>query len=157
MNYVRRAEKKDIERLLKLLVQVDMVHHNGRPDLFRGPATKYNEEQLEMIVADDKTPVFVCVTEDDYVLGHAFCIHRQVINDSVLTDVKTLYIDDICVDDEYRRQGVGKMLYDHVIEFAQNKGYYNVTLNVWACNQGAMDFYQSLGMKSQKVGMEYIL
>ena len=43
---VRKATEKDIPKILDLLVQVDMVHHNGRPDIFKGPATKYDEEEL---------------------------------------------------------------------------------------------------------------
>ena len=92
---VRRANKNDIPRILELLVQVDMVHHNGRPDIFKGPATKYNAAELEEIIADDETPVFVFADENDKVLGHAFCIHKQELNNNVLTDIKTLYIDDI--------------------------------------------------------------
>ena len=56
---VRRAEKKDIPAIMDLLVQVDMVHHNGRPDIFKGPTTKYDEKQLEEIIADDEKPVFL--------------------------------------------------------------------------------------------------
>ena len=157
MNVVRRAEEADIPKILELLIQVDMVHHNGRPDIFMGPATKYNEEQLRAIIADDNTPVFVCVDDDNIPMGHAFCIHKQVIGDNVLTDIKTLYIDDICVDEAARGKHVGKALYDHVIDYAKNAGYYNVTLNVWTCNPGAMKFYESMGLKPQKIGMEKIL
>ncbi len=157
MNVVRRAEEADIPKILELLIQVDMVHHNGRPDIFKGPATKYNEEQLRAIIADDNTPVFVCVDDDNIPMGHAFCIHKQVIDDNVLTDIKTLYIDDICVDEAARGKHVGKALYDHVIDYAKNAGYYNVTLNVWTCNPGAMKFYESMGLKPQKIGMEKIL
>jgi ribosomal protein S18 acetylase RimI-like enzyme len=157
MNTVRRAVKEDISRVLELLVQVDMVHHNGRPDIFKGPATKYNAEELEKIFGDDTTPVFVCVNEDGVVMGHAFCIHQQHVGDSVLTDIKTLYIDDICVDEAYRFKGVGKALYDHVLEYAKGEGFYNVTLNVWTCNPSAMKFYEAMGMKPLKVGMEQIL
>ena len=49
---VRRAENKDIEKILDLLIQVDMVHHNGRPDIFKGPVTKYDAEQLEDIIKE---------------------------------------------------------------------------------------------------------
>ncbi len=157
MSEVRRAEKKDIPGILKLLVQVDMVHHNGRPDLFKGPATKYNAEELEEIIKDPETPVFVYVNEDGSIAGHAFCIHKQVLGNAVLTDIKTLYIDDICVDENNRRKGVGKALYDHVIKYAKVNDYYNITLNVWTCNPSAMKFYESLGMKPQKIGMETIL
>lgn len=101
MNKVRRAEKKDIESIMELLVQVDMVHHNGRPDLFKGPTTKYTRQQLAEVLVDDNTTVFVCVDEEDNVLGHAFCIMQQHVNDNVLTDIKTLYIDDICISLAY--------------------------------------------------------
>lgn len=157
MYSVRRAADKDIEGILRLLVQVDMVHHNGRPDLFKGPATKYNEEELKKIISDDETPVFVCVDENDKPAGHAFCIHKQIVGDSVMTDVKTLYIDDICVDENHRGAHIGKALYDHVMAYARDKGCYNVTLNVWECNPTARKFYEAMGMVPQKTGMEVIL
>ncbi len=154
---VRRAEKKDIPAIMKLLIQVDMVHHNGRPDIFKGPATKYNEEELEEILKDPETPVFVWTDEDGSVGGHAFCIHKQILDDHVLTDIKTLYIDDICVDEEKRGKGVGKALFDRVKAYAEENGFYNITLNVWACNPGAYSFYESLGLVPQKTGMEMLL
>lgn len=154
---VRRAQEKDIPRVLELLVQVDMVHHNGRPDIFKGPATKYNAQELSRIFADDATPVFVCVDEADKVLGHAFTIHKQIVGDSVLTDIRTLYIDDICVDEAARGKGVGKALYEHVVAYARAQGFYNVTLNVWSCNPGAQKFYETMGLKPQKIGMELVL
>ena len=157
MNTIRRAQEGDIPGILELLVQVDMVHHNGRPDLFKGPATKYNAEELVDIISDDSRPIFVCADDEGAVLGHAFCMHKQVLNDHVLTDVKTLYIDDICVDEKARGQHVGKALYDHVVAYAKENDYYNVTLNVWSCNEGAMKFYEAMGLKPQKVGMEFIL
>lgn len=154
---VRKATEKDIPRLLELLVQVDMVHHNGRPDIFKGPATKYSGQELEEILKDDSAPVFVFVDEADIPLGHAFCMHRQVVGSSVMTDVKTLYIDDICVDESARGRHIGKALYDHVIAYAKEQGCYNVTLNVWTCNPSAMKFYEAMGMTPQKIGMEKIL
>lgn len=157
MNRVRKAENKDIPRIMDLLIQVDMVHHTGRPDIFKGPATKYNEKQLEMIIKDDTTPVFVCVDENDRVIGHAFCIYKQVIDDNVLTDIRTLYIDDICVDEENRGNHVGTALYEHVIDHARKEGFYNVTLNVWSCNPQALKFYEALGFVPQKIGMEIVL
>ncbi len=154
---VRRAKKEDITRILELLIQGDMVHHNGRPDLFKGPATKYGADELEEIIKNDGTPVFVCVNEEGTVMGHAFCMHKQITDDRVLTDVRTLYIDDICVDEAFRGHGVGRALYDHVIEYARSLEFYNVTLNVWSCNPGAVKFYETMGLKPQKIGMEKLL
>ncbi len=154
---IRKAEKKDIPKLLELLVQVDMVHHNGRPDIFKGPATKYNDKELEVILQDKNTPVFVFTDEADIPLGHAFCVTKQVVGSDLLTDIKTLYIDDICVDENARGKHVGKALFDYVVNYAGENGFYNVTLNVWTCNASAMSFYKSMGMKEQKIGMEMIL
>ena len=153
---VRRAEEKDIPAILHLLVQVDMVHHNGRPDLFKGPATKYSAEELKQILGDEETPVFVCAGKDGRVLGHGFCI-LQRSGGQLLVEHTTLYIDDICVDETARGQGVGRALYEHILDFARDKGCYNVTLNVWSCNPGAMAFYEKLGLVPYKVGMEKIL
>ena len=154
---VRNALEKDIPRILELLIQVDMVHHNGRPDIFKGPATKYNADELKDILNDPKTPVFVCVDDDDVPQGHAFCNHKQVIGDNVLTDIRTLYIDDICVDENARGRHIGKALYDHVIDYARREGFYNVTLNVWSLNPSALKFYEAMGLKPQKIGMELVL
>ena len=157
MPSVRKATEKDIPKILELLVQVDMVHHLGRPDIFKGPVTKYDAEELMVILQDDKTPVFVCVDENDVPLGHAFCVHKQELGSSVLTDIKTLYIDDICVDSAARGKHVGKTLYDHVIAYAREQGCYNVTLNVWTCNPGAMKFYEAMGLVPQRIVMEKVL
>jgi ribosomal protein S18 acetylase RimI-like enzyme len=151
---VRKAEQKDIPRILDLLVQVDMVHHNGRPDIFKGPATKYSAKELRSIIQNTETPLFVCVDGKDMPLGHAFCIHKQVIGDSVLTDIKTLYIDDICVDENARGKHVGKALYEFVHNYAQSIGCNNITLNVWEGNDAALSFYRNMGMKVQKTTME---
>lgn len=154
---VRRAVLTDIPKIMDLLLQVDMVHHMGRPDIFKGPAAKYNEQELEEIIKNDETPVFVCVDEDDIPLGHAFCIHKQITGDSVMTDIRTLYIDDICVDEKARGRHVGKNLYEHVVDYAKDQGFYNITLNVWSCNPGAVKFYEVMGLVPQKIGMERVL
>ena len=157
MDRIRRAKESDIEGILHLLLQVDLVHHNGRPDLFKGPATKYGAEELKEIVKQEETPVFVCVDEEDRVLGHAFCIAKQVKGDRVLTDVRTLYIDDICVEETRRGERIGAELYQAVRSFAKENGFYNLTLNVWCCNPGAMEFYEKMGLVPQKVTMESLL
>ncbi len=157
MGTVRRAVPGDIPAILGLLVQVDMVHHTGRPDLFKGPATKYSADELSALLHDETRPVFVCADGSGTVRGHAFCILQQHVNDAVMTDIRTLYIDDICVDEAARRQHIGRQLYDAVIAYAREIGCYNVTLNVWACNPSAQAFYESCGMKPQKIGMETVL
>lgn len=154
---VRMASEKDMDRIQDLLFQVELVHHKGRPDLFKSGQRKYTDEQLRQILHDSQRPVFAAVDEDDCLQGYAFCIFQQHVNDNILTDIKTLYIDDLCVDETKRGMHIGKTLYQAVLEFARSQGCYNVTLNVWSCNENAMKFYEKCGLKPQKIGMEVIL
>lgn len=154
---IRRAKEQDMDGINKLLFQVCLVHHKGRPDLFKYGAKKYTDEQLLAIIQDDNRPIFTAVDEDGTVLGYAFCIFQQHIGDNVLTDIKTLYIDDLCVDETIRGRHIGSRIYEYVLAYAKETGCYNVTLNVWSCNEPAMKFYQACGLKPQKTGMETIL
>ena len=154
---IRRATTSDIPGISKLLLQVAQVHADGRPDLFMSGGTKYTDDELVGIIADDERPIFVAVDEDETVLGYAFCMYEDYTHDTVRTHIRTLYIDDICVDEAARGRQVGRSVYDYVIAFAREQGFYNVTLNVWSCNPGAMRFYEAMGMKPYKVGMEQVL
>lgn len=156
MNYeLRRACPKDIKRIIELLHQVNMVHHVIRPDLFKPYTTKYNEQELLAILDDDSKPIFVY--DDGEVKGYAFCQFSEVKDNLLLQDNKTLYIDDICVDEKTRGQHVGKALYEYVRDYAQSIGCHNITLNVWEGNGPALSFYKNMGMKVQKTTMEIIL
>ena len=152
---IRRAEKKDIQGLINLLYQVDAVHNGIRPDLFKGNTSKYTEQELEEIINDDSKPIFVY--DDGKILGHAFCQISEVKNHRLLQDVKTLYIDDICVDEQSRGHHIGKALYEHVYNYAKSIGCHNITLNVWEGNDSAYNFYKQMGMHIQKTGMETFL
>ena len=153
---VCRAKEEDIPAIMGLLDQVDLVHHEGRPDLFK-LATKYNENELKDIFQDENTPVFVYKDEEGRVLGHGFCVMQRPENTRLLQDNLTLYIDDICVDEAARGKHVGTALYEHILEYARKRGCYNITLNVWSCNPGAMKFYEKLGLVPYKIGMEKLL
>jgi ribosomal protein S18 acetylase RimI-like enzyme len=149
---VRKANKTDIKRIIDLLHQVNMVHYKIRPDLFKPHTTKYNESELEVMLADNQKPIFVY--DDGKIQGYAFCQITEIEGHTLLQDVKTLYIDDICVDEQFRGQHVGKALYEHVYQYAQSIGCHNITLNVWEGNDSAISFYKNMGMKVQKTTME---
>ena len=154
---IRKAENKDIGKIEELLEQVSEVHHEARPDLFKCSGTKYDETELELLIKDERRPIFVETDDNDEAVGYAMCVIISHSDDNVLTDIRTLYIDDLCVDEGHRGMHIGKDLYDHVLLFAREKGFYNVTLNVWNGNEHAITFYGKCGMKVQKYGMEVIL
>ncbi len=131
------------------------MQHVILPDLFKPNITMYNEQELEDLLGDDSKPIFVF--EEGAVLGHAFCMITEVRDDKLLQDIKTLYIDDICVDEKARGKHVGKALYEFARDYAKSIGCNNITLNVWEGNDAALSFYRNMGMKVQKTTMEIVL
>lgn len=156
MMIVERATLQDKERINDLLYQVNLVHYQGRSDLFK-LGKKYTDEQLIEIIQDDQRPILVARDELGIVQGYAFCILMRHENDQLLTDIQTLYIDDLCVDEKIRHKHIGTMLYQAVLDLAKKLNCYNVTLNVWSLNEDAMKFYQACGLVPQKITMEKII
>lgn len=156
--FIRRALPKDIPEILRLLYQVNNVHADIRPDLFIHDKTKYTADELGLIVKSDMTPVFVCFEDENSneLLGYCFAIYEVKTGHSQ-TDVKTLYLDDICVDEKARNKGVGRSIYQYVRAYAKRNEVYNITLNVWEHNDSAKAFYEAMGLKVLKYGMEDIL
>ena len=153
---IRFACDRDIPGMIDLLQQVGAVHHQIRPDLFRAGAQKYDEAALNALLTDPNRPILAAEIEGKLV-GYAFCILQVTENDPVLCDRKVLYIDDLCVEETLRGQGIAGALYERVLEYARELGCNAVTLNVWCGNENAMKFYEKCGLKPQKIGMETIL
>lgn len=154
---IRKAEHKDTDGIMNLLHQVNDIHADGRPDLFIHGCTKYTPDELAGILKNPKTPVFVALNDDGNLAGYCFCIVEDHSKSHILQKVRTLYIDDLCVDQKYRGLHIGRTIYDFVKKYAKENGFYNITLNVWARNQSAIKFYESIGMHIQKIGMEELL
>lgn len=154
---IRKANANDYKGVERLLVEVNNLHQKLRPDIFIENAVKYDEKKFDEIISNESTPVFVAVDDEGKVLGHLFCSIRDYKQVAVYKDFKTLFIDDLCVDETTRGQGVGKALYEFAIGYAREKGCYDVTLNVWEGNKSARAFYEKMGMFPKETQMEYIL
>ena len=155
---IRNAVLSDGERIIALLEQIGEYHHNGRPDIFKSGIKKYNLDNFKEILANPAKPVFSAVDKDSgEVLGYAFCEIMTYKDHPVFRDMKTLYIDDLCVDEKCRGQGAGILLVEKCKEFAREANCYNIDLNVWEFNQNAVRFYEKCGMTMQRRRMEFIL
>ena len=150
---IRNAQSQDIPRILDLLRQVGKVHRDIRPDIFPAGTLKYDEAALLALLADTSRPIFVAEI-DGQVAGYCFCVHKIIEATSVSVGRQELYIDDLCVDENCRRMGLAKALYNHALTYAKSLGCTAVTLNVWCGNDGAMRFYQQMGMQQRNIMME---
>lgn len=152
MNIVK-AEACHIPGLLELLGQVGQVHHQIRPDIFRDGALKYDETALKALLLEENKPIFVAL-EDNRVLGYCFCVLKDYRGSGVQTDRVELYIDDLCVEESARGQGIATALYRYVKEFAKGQGCSHISLNVWCGNVGAQRFYEKMGLMPRHIMME---
>ena len=150
---IRIAEEKDIPAILKLLEEVLYVHYTIRPDIFKEHGTKYTNVELKDLLNDKNHLIFV-YEKDNKVVGHLFCEIKITKNSSNCCDLKTLYIDDLCIKKEYQHQGIGKKLMQYIEDYAKNNDYDNLTLNVWEGNDSAKYFYEMLNFKPQRTTME---
>ena len=142
---------------MQLLSEVLELHAKIRPDIFISGTTKYTQSELADIISSDNTPVFVAADDEDVVQGYAFCIMKQQPFSTNMKSFSTLFIDDLCVDENCRGQRVGTRLFDYVKEYAKARGCYDVTLNVWEGNDSARAFYEKKGMFVKETQMEIIL
>lgn len=154
---IRRAQEKDSDKVIHLLEQVLELHAAIRSDIFIPGTTKYTAPELAEIFADDSRPVYVATDETDQVLGYVFCMIKEPVPSNNIVPSKSVYIDDLCVDDTARGKGIGKALFLHAVEEARRLGCRDITLNVWEGNDSAKAFYEQMGMKLQRSTMEYRL
>ena len=154
---IRRAKNGDVDKILELLNQVLELHAHIRPDIFVSGTTKYSRDELKEIVADDNKPIYVAVDDKDHVMGYAFCVLTEQPKREYMVPFKTIYIDDLCVEQQYRSQNVGTALFEYVKKEAVRLGCYDITLNVWEGNECARRFYDKMGMRVKETQMEFIL
>ncbi len=153
---IKLATEKDVDRLQDLLFSVQNLHAQGRPDVFIKDTRKYSDVKVKQIIACKNSPVFVGVVKGE-VMAYAFCEILDNTGTDNLKNLKTLYIDDLCVDEKYRGKGYGKQIYSFVKDYAKTQGCYHLTLNVWHLNESAVKFYEKVGMQPLKTTMEVIL
>ena len=102
---------------------------------------------------DPSCPIFIADV-DGQVAGYCFCQHKIIENTALSVGRQELYIDDLCVDENHRRMGIAKALYDHTLAYAKGIGCSCVTLHVWNGNDGAIRFYEQMGMTPRYIMME---
>ena len=139
---IRKAQEKDIPRIIELLGQILQIHAEIRPDIFIPDTTKYTEQELAALLKDEKKPIYVAVNEEDVCMGYAFCQVKEQPFSNNMVQFQSLFIDDLCVDRFARGQHIGESLFDYVKQEAKRMGCYEVTLNVWAGNISAEKFYE---------------
>jgi len=152
---VRLAKKQDHPAVERLLRQIAQLHADLRPDVFRPASCKYDKKRYYGLLRHRNTPVLIAQNERGEVLGYAMLLMKTIgRKHPVFRPRRILYIDDLCVDEAARGQGIGTALMGAVRELARERGLERIELNVWERNEGAMRFYEQMGFQTQRRGLE---
>lgn len=152
---IRKIEKRDYEKIIKLVYQVHELHCKNRPDIYNdeNPLPK---EDFENIINDKSTLNFL-YEEDENVLGILMATKKQSNSIRIIKERNIYFIEDIVVDNNHRRKGIGKTLYEYLVNLAKSNNIDSIELNVWSFNTDAIKFYESLGMSVKNMKLENIL
>lgn len=150
---VRNAFLEDCHRILPLQEQISKLHFEGRPDLFKDEVRTYTEAMFQKWL-DSPAHVLLIAEADREIAGYAFSWVIQYRNHPTYRDFDSFYIDDICVLEKFRHNGIGRALIRRCVEEAKKLRCKNVDLGVWSFNEGAIAFYESCGMKERTKRME---
>ena len=152
---IRKVEVKDYQELVKLVYQVHKLHCEHRPDIYLdgNPLPRnYFENML-----NDENSLNIVFEEDERVIGLLMASMKRNNAIPIARERITYFIDDIVVDSNHRRKGIGRSLYEYLVNKAKNDNADAIELNVWAFNNAALKFYESLGMSVKNMKLEKVL
>ena len=155
MTEVRRARENELERVNELRMQVNALHVAGKPEVFK---PGFPEELRNYIYAIHKDPEqFITVAvKDGTICGFAVLHHINRPENPFMKERDFLDIDEFCVDENFRRQGVASAMIRFILDFVKEKGFKRLELNMWEFNRGALAFYEAAGFKTFRRYMEIL-
>lgn len=151
---VRFAEEKDLDKINELRKQVNDIHVEGRPDLFKAGFGSEIRDFAKVMLEGENSDIIVA--ERDGVICGMVCVERIDKPETPYSKARSFYhVQEIAVDKKHRRQGVAKELLEFMIEDAKKRNLRRIELDVWEFNDSAIEFYQTVGFKQTRRWMEY--
>ena len=150
---IRQANKNDITQMVPLLYEVSKLHIEKRPDVFKIKSHEEIKSNLEEMIQDESN-IILLAEDKQIVVGVIICKVREINDHTNLKNIKVLWINEICVKQEYRRNGIGRSLIEKAKEIAKENNCLRLELNCWELNEEAMKFYENQGLTTQRRVME---
>lgn len=143
---IRDMESKDYPEIDRLMKELHELHVKGRPDLYTELEHPYSREEFEKIVSD---PEIIAILAEEKSVVIDLCI-GTLRKKSGMVEMKTMYIEDLIVDRNFRGKGIASQLYEEMEERGRNTGAKRLDLMVWEFNSDAKRFYEKQGMRPQR-------
>ncbi len=149
---IRKAEIEDFNKVHRLIMQVHKLHVKERTDIYKD-VDPMNFEEFKNELSNSNN-IYLVAQLENKIVGICFSQIKEIANNRIMKDRKILNIGDICVDEKYQRNGIGKKLYNQIVQIAKEKNIHNVELTVWKFNKNAIKFYENLGMNVKNLKFE---
>lgn len=149
---IRKAEISDFHRVHKLIMQVHKLHVNERNDIYKDvDPMNFDEFKTEL---SNSNNIYLIAEFKNEIVGLCFSQIKEISNNKIMKDRKILHIENICVDEKHQKKGIGKKLYEQIVQLAKEKNIDNIELMVWGFNENAINFYKNLGMNIKNIKFE---
>ncbi len=150
---VRRAREDELDRVNELRRQVNDLHVAGKPEVFKPGFCDELRDYIRVIWEDPKQEIIVAVSGGK-ICGFAILNHIVRPENPFMRERDFLDIDEFCVDEPFRRQGVASAMVRYIKDWAAEKGFGRIELNMWEFNRDALAFYESAGFTTYRRYME---
>ena len=148
---IRKAKLNDFQGVHKLIMQVHKLHVSKRNDIYKD-IDPMNFEEFKAELSNSNNIYLIAELENE-IVGICFSQIKEILNNKIMKDRRLLHIEDICVDENYQKKGIGKKLYNQIVQLAKEKNIDNIELMVWGFNENAIKFYKNLGMNIKNLIM----
>ena len=156
MTKVRLARENELERVNELRKQVNDIHVAGKPDVFKPGFDEVLQNHIYTIWNDPEQSIAVA-EKDGVICGFAVLHHINRPESPFMKERDFLDIDEFCVDEAFRRQGIASEMIAFIRVFAKEKGFHRIELNMWEFNQDALAFYEAAGFRTFRRYMEMFI
>lgn len=153
---IRLAGEEDLDGVNALRKQVNDLHVAGKPEVFKPGFSEQLRDFIRVIWNDPEQEIVVAEQDGD-ICGFAVLHHIRKPENPFMYERDFLDIDEFCVDEKHRRQGVATALVDFIRGYAKEKGFHRIELNMWEFNQSALAFYEAAGFKTFRRYMEMFI
>lgn len=147
---IRHAKIEDYEDVEKIMRQVQQMHIDWRPDLYKMGRIMF---PYEMYLNAVEKHCFIVAEEEKKVVGFLFYEVIHIENDNQVAR-NVLYVDSMGIEETYRRRGIGHLLFDYVREIKKSGKIDQIELQVNSMNQNARKMYEKYGFREKAVIME---
>ena len=151
---IREAKKEDLKQITPILEQISKMHYENRPDIFRNKDMSVIEEEAKEIIESNERKMVVAIDNNSKIYGLLIYKIKEVKFHTNLKDYKSLWIEELGVEQNCRKTGIGKMLIDEAEKIAKLLNCKRIELNCWNFNENAINFYEHMGMKVQRKIMD---